>query len=158
MIKSVIHFSTKVIVALVVYVLAFIAGVFSLIDGFFCMVSGAVRALLVACIGFLMSSAVTVTISSFLGANAADDVGTRTAIFWMWVFAILAAMLLAFLGTVVTNLAVIILTFTNPGNLSGIFSVASDFLSNWYMTLEKENENPGSALLLSLRRYAAGVA
>ena len=147
MIKSAIHFICKIVIALVVYVLAFIADVLSLIGGLFRMVSGAVQALPVACIGFLMSSAVAVTIYFFVGANAAEDIGTQTAIFWMWVFAILAAMLLAFLGTVATNLALIVLAFANPGNLSGIFSAVANILTIWYIKLEKGEREPWISMI-----------
>lgn len=147
MVKSCIHFITKTIVAVVVYILAFIAGILYLIDGLFRMISGAVSALPVACIGFLLSGAVTMTIYFFVGENAAEDVWTQTAIFWMWVVAIIATMLLAYLGSAVTSIALLVLTFINPGNLSGIISAAANVLSNWYMDLEKGEAEPWISII-----------
>lgn len=136
MIKSIIHFSTKVILVLTVYVLMLIVGILSLVDALFRTLSDVIGSVHWVCLGFMLSAAVALTVYFLVDNTIAAEVWRKYSIIIMWLLVALMSFMLVAFGPLVTSLVQIVVLFVNPGNLSGIFATTSKVLSDWYMDLE----------------------
>ena len=84
MIKTIIHFSTKVILAVTVYVLMLIVGILSLVGALFRTLSDVIGSVLWVCLGFMLSAAVALTIYFLVDKTVAPEVWRHHSIFIMW--------------------------------------------------------------------------
>lgn len=147
MIKSIIHFSTKVILALTVYVLMLIVGILSLVDALFRTLSDVIGSVHWVCLGFMLSAAVALTVYFLVDETVAAEVWRHHSIFIMWLLVALMSFALVAVGPLAMSLVQLVILFVNPGNMAEIFAAASKVLSDWYMDLENGETEPWMSII-----------
>lgn len=147
MLKTILHFSAKIFLGFGTYLLLLLAGILSVVEVIFKMISHILERLPNALIAFGICMAVALTIG-FLGDGSMLQEGWREyTIVIMWVVIGVVSWLISFLGPVVASVIQLCLAFLNPAVLSTWLSFAAKFLADTYLNLENGEAEPWISII-----------
>ena len=142
MLKTALHFSAKFFLGLGTYLLLLLAGILSIVEVIFKMISRILECLPNALIAFGICMAAALTIGFLVDESLAGEGWREYIIIVMWVVIGVGSWLISLLGPFAASAIQLCLAFLNPAVLSTWVSLAAKFLADTYLDLENGEAEP----------------